>query len=525
MKVDTLAGEPRARVDRPGGGSAVLALRSIHKSYDGVTALQGVDLALRLGEILGLVGENGAGKSTLMKILGGVVAPSSGTIEIDGRSHDRLTVTEAARHGIAFVHQELNLFENLDVATNVLMGHQPYRGGPLRLVDHAKARRTVSGILERLGVDFAATDPVERLSIAQRQMVEIAKALSQEARVLIMDEPTSSLTLIETDRLLKVIGDLRASGVGVIYISHRLGEVEGIADRVVVLRDGALVGELARGEATHDAMIRLMIGRDLQSIYQPPLVAEPSGGLEVRGLVTRTYPDRSVDLDARRGEIVALAGLVGAGRTEVVEAIFGVVPPLAGEIRLDGAPIRPGGAGAAVAQGMCLVPEDRKRCGLILEQSVRRNIGLANLAALARLWIVDGRAETRLAERQGEALKIKAAGPAVEARTLSGGNQQKIVLGKWLAMSPQLIIFDEPTRGIDVGAKAEIYVIMRELADRGVAVLMVSSDMEEVIGVADRVIVMHEGRVGGELARSDLTEMNVLTLATGRSLEPEGAAP
>ena len=502
----------------------VLRLRAIRKSYDGVAALDGVDLSLCLGEILGLVGENGAGKSTLMKILGGVVAPSSGTIEIDGRGHARLSVPEAARRGIAFVHQELNLFENLDVATNVLMGRQPCRGGVLRLVDHARARREVSAILDRLGVDFGAADPVERLSIAQRQMVEIAKALSQNARVLIMDEPTSSLTLVETDRLLEVVGDLRASGVGVIYISHRLGEVERIADRVVVLRDGILAGELAKRDATHDAMIRLMIGRDLKSIYEPPKVAEPTGGLEVKGLVTRAHPDRAVDLRVRRGEIVGLAGLVGAGRTEVVEAIFGVVPPLAGEVRLDGEPIRGGGVGAAVARGISLVPEDRKRCGLILDQPVRRNIALANLFALARLWIVDARAERRLADRQGRALRIKTASHAVDARTLSGGNQQKIVLGKWLSMSPRLIILDEPTRGIDVGAKAEIYAIMRELADGGVAVLMVSSDMEEVIGVSDRVIVMHEGGIGGELARGDLTEANVLTLATGRPLEPEGSA-
>ena len=504
--------------------ATVLELRSIHKSYDGVPALTGVGLSLRLGEILGLVGENGAGKSTLVKILGGVIAPSSGCIVIDGEGHERLTVNEAARHGIAFVHQELNLFENLDVATNVLIGRQPVRGGVLRLVDRAGARRVVSAILERLGVDFRAEDPVERLSIAQRQMVEIAKALSQEARVIIMDEPTSSLTLIETDRLLRVVRDLRASGVGVIYISHRLGEVEEIADRVVVLRDGSLAGDLAREEISHDAMIRLMIGRDLSSVYLPPAVAEPSGGLEVRGLVTRAHPDRSVDLSVRRGEIVGLAGLMGAGRTEVAEAIFGVVPPLAGDIRFDGEPIRAGGVGAAVAGGIYLVPEDRKRCGLILDQSVRRNITLANLASFARLWILDHRAEDRLADAQGEALRIKTASLSIDARTLSGGNQQKIVLGKWLSMSPRLIIFDEPTRGIDVGAKAEIYVIMRALADAGVAVLMVSSDMEEVIGVSDRVVVMHEGRIGGRLARRNLTEMNILSLATGRPLPLEGAA-
>ena len=503
----------------------ILELRSIHKAYHGVTALDGVSLDVRPGEVLGLVGENGAGKSTLMKILGGVIAPTSGSITISGTVYDHLSVNEAARQGIAFVHQELNLFENLDVAANVFIGREPRRGGPLRLIDNAEVHRRVAPILKRLGVDFTPSDLVENLSIAQRQMVEIAKALSQQARVIIMDEPTSSLTLTETARLLKVVADLRSAGVAIIYISHRLGEIEHIADRVVVLRDGRVVGELGKGAITHPAMIRLMIGRDLKSIYLQPARAAVGDGLDARGIVTRAYPDRAVDLTVKRGEIVGLAGLVGAGRTELVEAIFGIDLPLAGEVWLDGERVRIRGVADAIAHGIYLAPEDRKRCGLIVEQSVMHNMTLADLSRYARLWLVDGAAERRVAEFQSKALRIKSPNVGSNALTLSGGNQQKIVLGKWLSMKPSLMIFDEPTRGIDVGAKSEIYRIMRDLADSGVAILMVSSDMEEVIGVSDRVVVMHEGRIGGHLKRDDFSEHNVLTLATGQGHLTESAHP
>lgn len=501
----------------------LLELRSIHKTYNGLMALDGVSLNVHRGEVLGLVGENGAGKSTLMKILGGVISPTSGSISINGTLYDHLTVNEAARQGIAFVHQELNLFENLDVASNVFIGREPRKGGFLQLVDNAEIHRRVAPILDRLGVDFGPSDPVENLSIAQRQMVEIAKALSQDARVIIMDEPTSSLTLTETARLLKVVADLRDAGVGIIYISHRLGELEQIADRVVVLRDGRVVGELGAGSIAHAAMIRLMIGRELKSIYLHPSGGVVSKGLEVRGMVTRAYFDRRIDLSVRRGEIVGLAGLVGAGRTELVEAIFGVDPPLAGEVRLDGEPVQIRGVADAIAHGIYLAPEDRKRCGLIVEQSVMHNMTLADLGRYTRLWLVDDAAERRLAESQRKALSIKTESVASTAMTLSGGNQQKIVLGKWLSMKPSVMIFDEPTRGIDVGAKSEIYRIMRDLADSGVAILMVSSDMEEVIGVSDRVVVMHEGQIGGHLERDAFSEHNVLALATGQNHLTESA--
>jgi ribose transport system ATP-binding protein len=502
----------------------LLELRSISKTYPGVRALDDVSLTLGRGEVIGLIGENGAGKSTLMKILGGVVSPSSGVIAIDGVEHAALTVKEATRAGIAFVHQELNLFDNLDVAANVFIGREPRRGGLLNLVDSRTMHARVQPLLKRLDVDFAPDDMIENLSIAQRQMVEIAKALSLDARVIIMDEPTSSLTLTETERLLEVIADLKADGVSVIYISHRLAEVKTCADRVVVLRDGKRVGELAKSEITHGAMIRLMIGRDLKSLYIPPAAAARSDGLEIREVRTSAFPDQTVSLDIRRGEILGLAGLIGSGRTSLAQAVFGVDPPLSGEIRLDGHPVPVRAPTDAIERGIYLVPEDRKKTGLLLDMSVCENISLADLPAYTRMLVVRASEEAKVADEQKRKLAIKA--PSIETKvvTLSGGNQQKVVLGKWMSMRPSLMIFDEPTRGIDVGAKSEIYALMRALADNGVAILMISSDMEEVIGVSDRIAVMHEGRISGFLPREQFSEHNVLLLAVGHRLNEEHAA-
>ena len=505
---------------------ALLELRGISKTYPGVRALDGVNLRLDRGEVLGLIGENGAGKSTLMRVLGGVIAPSEGVIRIAGDDHAQMTVSEATRAGIAFVHQELNLFENLDVAANVFIGREKLAGGPLKLVDNAHMRASVLPLLERLGADFTPDTPVEDLSIAQRQMVEIAKALSFDARVIIMDEPTSSLTISETERLLEVIADLKAHGISVIYISHRLGEIMTCADRVVVLRDGRTAGELARGELSHAAMIRLMIGRDLKALYTPPKRSPEPGGCDIVGLVTSAFPDRQINLSVQRGEILGLAGLVGAGRTSLARAAFGVDPPLAGEIRIDNAPVAVVSPRDAIRQGIYLVPEDRKKSGLVLELPIRENITLASLLNCARTWLVNGAAERKVAQEQARSLSIKAPSIDVEAVTLSGGNQQKVVLGKWLSMQPRLMFFDEPTRGIDVGAKSEIYALMRKLADQGVAIVMISSDMEEVIGVSDRVAVMHEGSVSGVLEREQFSEYNVLRLAIGQAPETvEVAAP
>ena len=492
----------------------LLELEGIGKTFPGVTALEGVSLRLHAGEILGLIGENGAGKSTLMKVLGGVTAPSAGLIRIGG-SEDRaaLTVAEATRAGIAFVHQELSLFDNLDVAGNVLFGREPRTR--LGLLDSAAMRRQVAPILRRLGADFGPRTPVADLSIAQRQLVEIAKALSGDARIIILDEPTSSLTATEAGRLLRVMQELRAGGAGLVFITHRLHEVEAVADRVACLRDGRLVGELDRAGISHAAMVRLMIGRDLRSFYTPPARLPGEGGLLADEVVTPSFPDRGVSLHVRPGEILGLAGLVGAGRTSLVRALFGVEPALSGVIRLDGQALQVRCAGDAIAHGIYLAPEDRKACGLVLELPITENITLASMGQHSRAGLIDRAAERRTCAIQREALRVKAPSGTTIAGTLSGGNQQKVVLGKWLSMAPRAILFDEPTRGIDVGARSEIYGLMRALADRGVAVLMVSSDMEEVIGVSDRIAVMHEGRISGTLEREAFSEQAVLDLAVG----------
>jgi len=503
---------------------ALLELAGITKVYPGVIALDDVSLSLHAGEVLGLIGENGAGKSTLMKILGGVIAPTAGALRIGGQTHHALTVAAATRTGIAFVHQELNLFENLDVAANIGIGREPRIGGPLRLIDRRRLRQGVAPLLDRLGADFGPDTPVADLSIAQRQLVEIAKALSISARVIIMDEPTSSLTISETERLLAIVADLRAHGVAIIYITHRLGEIAQCADRVVCLRDGRMVGELPRAEITHAAMIRLMIGRDLKSLYIPPREAPRAGGCTLAGVVTTAFPDRRIELSVRHGEILGLAGLVGSGRTSLARTVFGIDKLLGGEIRLDDRAVAIGSPRDAIRQGIYLVPEDRKRAGLVLDLSIRENITLADLMHHARLLLIDRGSEAKVARAQAASLSIKAPNIETQAITLSGGNQQKVVLAKWLSMQPRVVIFDEPTRGIDVGAKTEIYALMRGLADRGVAIVMISSDMEEVIGVSDRIAVMHEGRVSGLLERDQFTEYNVLRLAIGQTLEPTESA-
>jgi ribose transport system ATP-binding protein len=495
-----------------------LELNGISKTYPGVVALNDVSLAVGRGEIVGLIGENGAGKSTLMKVLGGVIAPTSGSIKVDGREHAALTVNDAINSGIAFVHQELNLFDNLDVAGNVFIGREPLKGGPLKLVDNKALHRQVQPLLDKLGVDFEPDTLVADLSLAQRQLLEIVKALSLEARLVIMDEPTSSLTISETARLLSVMNDLRADGVSIIFISHRLNEVKSCVDRVVVLRDGRMVGALDRDAIRPEAMIRLMIGRDLKSLYIPPQAAPGAAALELEDFRTTAFPDHPVSLTLRRGEILGLAGLVGAGRTELARAIFGIDRPVSGTIRIDGQSVAIAAPRAAIDRGLYLVPEDRKQAGLHLDFSLTENISLPDLKRYAPRLLISHAAEQKSAEVQKRRLNIKAFDVATGAGTLSGGNQQKIVLAKWLAMKPSIIIFDEPTRGIDVGAKSEIYQLMRSLADSGVAVLMISSDMEEVIGVSDRMAVMHEGAITGFLERDQFSEHNVLLLAVGKHL-------
>ncbi|WP_298879169.1 sugar ABC transporter ATP-binding protein [uncultured Bradyrhizobium sp.] len=495
-----------------------LELVDISKSYPGVVALDHVGLAVSPGEVIALIGENGAGKSTLMKVLGGVVEPSGGRIRVDGVERSALTVAEAIAAGIAFVHQELNLFDNLDVAGNVFIGREPVHGGPLRLIDRKALYAKTQPLLDRLGADFAPDAPLAGLSLAQRQLVEIMKALSLDARLVIMDEPTSSLTLSETDRLMRVIAALKAHGVSIIFITHRLNEVMQCADRAVVLRDGRMVGALTRAELSPAAMIRLMIGRDLKSLYVPPAAPPGEAVLDIVEAVTDTYPERAVSLSVRRGEILGLAGLVGSGRTELARAVFGVDPLRGGAIKLNGEAIRVTTPRAAIDHGIYLIPEDRKGCGLLLDVSIAENISLPDLSSYLRFFLVNTAQETKNARAQREQLKIRAPDVSTTVGSLSGGNQQKVVLAKWLSMRPKVLIFDEPTRGVDVGAKQEIYEMLRRLTDTGVAILMISSDMEEVIGVSDRIAVMHEGAISGFLDRSQFSEHNVLQLAVGHAV-------
>jgi len=507
----------------PDPAQPFLRLSGVRKSYPGVLALAEFDLEVRPGEVIGLVGENGAGKSTLMKILGGIVAPDAGTIEIDGVPHAGLTVGDSIRAGIAFVHQELNLFDNLDVAANVFIGREPRKYGILNLVDREKQRASAKPLLRRLGANFSPDAPVAKLSLAQQQLVEITKALSQDARLVILDEPTSTLPIAETERLLDVIKGLKAQGIAVIFISHRLHEVERASDRVIVLRDGVLVGTLQHDEINHDAMVRLMIGRDLRVTYSKPRASRGAVALAARDVRTAAFPTQGVNLDLHRGEILGLAGLVGSGRTEFARALFGIDPIFGGTVALAGTPLVIRNSCDATARGIFLVPEDRKGEGILLDLPISQNISLPNLSAYASAGIASPAREKAQAERSKRDLDIRTPSVSVRTGSLSGGNQQKVSLAKWLAMNPRVMILDEPTRGIDVGAKAEIYRLMRGLADAGVAVLMISSDMEEVIGVSDRIAVMHEGRISGMLERDRFSEENVLMLAVGRGVPAGGA--
>ena len=470
------------------------------------------------GEVVALAGENGAGKSTLMKVLGGVYSPESGAIRVNGEETTIRVVADATAKQIGFVHQELNVLDNLTVAENVFLGREPRKFG--FLIDRKKLNSDTEIYLKRLGLDVPGRKPLRELSIAQQQMVEIVKALSLNARILIMDEPTSSLTLTETERLLEVIKELRSQGVSVIYISHRLGEIKQIADRVVVLRDGKNAGMLERDEINHDSIVKLMVGRDLERFHTPAATTAKKTFAEISDLRTRRYPASSVSFDVRKGEILGFAGLVGAGRSEAAQAIFGVDPSISAKISLDGQVVNIRSARDAIANGVYLVPEDRRIAGLIVDIPIRENITLPALERYSTRGLVSKSRESKKAVEMCEKLNVKAPSAETNAANLSGGNQQKVVLAKWLSLNPRLLIFDEPTRGIDVGAKAEIYQLMRDLAASGVAIMMISSDMEEVLATSDRIAVMHEGRITGILTRAVASEETIMKLAIGQSEPP-----
>lgn len=491
----------------------LLEVRRVTKRFPGVTALSNVSLTLGTGEVLALIGENGAGKSTLMKILAGVQEPDEGELLIDGRAERVDSVQTAQRFGIALIHQELNLSDNLDVGANIFLGREPLKRG---LIDRQKIHNDSAELLKRVGLDVSPDTLVNRLPIGQQQLVEIARALSINARVLIMDEPTSSLSTHETERLFEVVKDLRQKGVSVIYISHRLGEVKELADRVTVFRDGQNAGDLSHNEITHDRMVQLMVGRDISQFYARKPHNAGDVVLQIEGLRTPAHPDNPLDFSVRSGEIVGVAGLVGAGRTEMLNVLFGVDPAVAGTIRVGGQSRRMNSPRDAIAAGLALVPEDRKQQGLVLEMAVRTNIGLAGLKRHQKSGgFLNDAQEGRDSAAMIEKLRIKTPNERQVVQYLSGGNQQKVVLGKWLSMQPKVLLLDEPTRGIDIGAKQEIYLLMEELAEQDVAILFVSSEMEEILGMSDRTLVMHEGRITGELQRDELSEEAVMQLATG----------
>ena len=494
-------------------GANLVELSHIFKRFGGVLALNNVNLAVKAGEVLAVIGENGAGKSTLMKILAGVLQPDNGQILIDGEPVHLDSVRAALNCGIALIHQELNLSDNLDVASNIFLGREPRRFG---CINHQQIYSDSEPILKLVGLQASPKTLVNRLSIGHQQLVEIAKALSTSARVLIMDEPTSSLTQHEAEQLFKLVAQLRAGGVSIIYISHRLAEVQRLADRVVVLRDGQNAGELQRGEIDHNRMVALMVGRPLSQFYQRRPHTITHTFLRVEGLRTAAHPAYELSFIVRAGEMVGVAGLVGSGRTELLRTLFGIDQARAGDVWIDGKPVKLNSPLDAILAGVGMVPEDRKQQGLILEMAIRQNLSLASLRANSRGGAFLNRSyERKLGADLVGKLGIRTPSDQQLVGFLSGGNQQKVVLGKWLALRPRLLLLDEPTRGVDVGAKQEIYKLMEELAESGVAILFVSSEMPEIIGMSDRALVMHEGRITGELKRAELDEEAVMRLATG----------
>ena len=497
----------------------ILEMEGVSKRFPGVVALDKVSLNIGSAEIMALIGENGAGKSTLMKILGGVTSRDAGTVKIDGQPVEISSPREASALGIEFIHQELSVLDNLDVAANIFLRREPTKGGFLKLIDRKRIYRESDEILRRLGLNISSRTPLGQLSLAQQQLVEIARALSTGARLIIMDEPTSSLTLTETRRLLEIVKELKKENVSIIYISHRMHEVEEIADRAVVLRDGKNAGEIQGTEITRDRMVRMMVGRDLKEFFKSAKGngddADRGGGFEVRRLRTLRYPKHTVSFHVKKGEVLGFAGLVGAGRSEIAKAIFGVEEAPETEVALDGKGLRINDPQDAITHGIYLVPEDRRQCGLIVDFNVRENISLPNLESYSSAKIINRSKESNAAVEAIKAINIKTPTPEMRAANLSGGNQQKVVLARWLTFAPRVLIFDEPTRGIDVGAKAEIYELIRKLAAEGVSVIVISSEMEEVLGISDRIAVMHEGRLTGVLERAQFSEEAVMRLATG----------
>ena len=489
----------------------ILEMRKISKAFGGVQALREVSFSCRKGKVHALVGENGAGKSTLIKILAGAHQADSGEIVFKGRRYAGFSAREAMAAGISIIYQELNLVQLMTVAENIFLGREPRNR--FGVIDTRRMMKESAELLGRLGVRLSPSARIGDLTVASQQMVEIAKALSQNADLIVMDEPSAILAGQELDSLFATIRSLAAEGVTIIYISHRLNEIFEIADDVTILKDGEVVGARPIGQVTRARLIQMMVGRPLEEIF--PRASRPRGAALLTATnVTTERLARPASLTLYEGEILGLAGMVGAGRTEVARALFGADALRSGEIRLKDAQIRPRSPKEAVAAGLAMAPEDRKNEGLFLDQSIRTNMTLASLNKLTRFGVIQRGRETATIERAKRELSIAMASPELEAQYLSGGNQQKVVLAKWLETSPSVIIFDEPTRGVDVGAKFEIYALMRKLAERGVAVLMISSDLIEILGMSDRILVMHEREIVGELTPEEASEERIIELAT-----------
>lgn len=490
----------------------IVRVANLSKSFGGSKALDGVSVEFLPGEIHALVGENGAGKSTFIRILGGHHRPDSGEAWVSGQPLHFGSVERSEAMGISVVHQESTAFLDLSVEDNLFVGREPRRFGGM-FIDHQTARQKAKGLLDQIGAHVPLGTPLSDVSLAQRQLVAIARALSFDSKMLILDEPSASLSHRETDRLHEIVRTLKSSGMCVVYVSHRLDEVVALADRVTVLRDGSKVVTLDKAGISKDVLIQAMVGRALESDKR--LATESPRGkvaLSVKNLC-RAGEFRDVSFDVREGEILGLGGLVGSGRTEVARTIFGIDRADSGTVLVEDKELPPGSIQGAVGAGVALVPEDRQHQGLVLEQFVGRNIVMSVRASLTRLGLIDSKREAEVVTRQMTSLAIKAASPKIATSSLSGGNQQKVVFAKWLATTPRVLILDEPTRGVDVGSKAEIHGRIRELARQGAAVLVISSDLPELLALSDRIVVMREGTVVGEILSDAATEQAVLTLA------------
>ncbi len=497
--------------------STLLEMRKIRKQYPGVLALSDVDFELRAGEVPCLLGENGAGKSTLMKILAGAITRDAGSIMIDGVPVDIGSPADAQRAGIGMIYQDFKLVPELSVAENILLGSEPTKGKSL-FVDYRKMHEIARAALMQLGEDIPTGALISSLSVAQRQIVEIAKALSKKVRILAMDEPSAALTEKELKNLFAVIRRLKEEGVGIIYISHRLEEVFEIGDRLTVLRDGGFIHSCQVAESDRRSLIKWMVGRELEQEYPRVDLTRGKELLRIDHLSARMLKD--INLTLFQGEILGLAGLVGAGRSELARVIFGADPGEVGKVFLDGKEIHPRSPREAIDLGIGLLTEDRNKYGLIMQMNVRENISLSNLREVVRRSFISRSRESEVANRFTADLRIKTPGIEQEVENLSGGNRQKVVLARWLFTRSRVLIFDEPTVGIDVGVKYEIYTLINRLAKEGIGVMVISSDLPELLGISDRVAVMWEGRVMGILPREKATQENVMTLATGGVLEP-----